>query len=585
MDKLILTYNQVDVAIKDLADSIFSRKSKISTIVAITRGGMYPALKLSQLLGIKDIRTISLESYSNQNQEDLKELFCADIDDSPTTLFVDDLWDSGKTITYIKNKFPNSKTAVIYYKSDDPESDSFELYNDNIDFIGKVIEKTSWVVFPWEEEKTLFEIQEEKALEKADFGIENFTDKERLSYQGFMLSNEQLSIIHQIENGGELILLTGKAGAGKSTIIKELLHRNPTWAVCATTGRSALLIGGCTVDKLFAYDRANDRHFDEYLLAANMNSCGNTIIIDEASMAGKKMFEACYTACIRYGKRLVLVGDWGQASPIKDDWIFKSRVFLEDAVKLKLTETHRQNSGEFLEVLDKIRNGIVDNQVNEMLSSRVYDLNETTHDDKLFIFHTNDDVNGWNREKVHLFAEKNNKEIFQLNAYAKDIAPNLKEPEKKIKFNIESSCFAYEEDLCLGCKVLITRNNSKEGYVNGDTGILVSKSDGHLKVRLDRNNHNVEIGKETLEIKDAQDRLEMKIVGFPIRCGYAFTVHKCQGLTIPKVFVYINGITHSREKHGLCYVALSRVRNLEDLYLSSWDPNAVLCSDIVKPYL
>lgn len=615
MEKLILTYNQVDLDIKSLAQKILTiSRVNISTIVAITRGGLYPALKLSQLLGVKDIRTICLESYTGQNAGKIKELFCANIPDCENTLFIDDLWDTGGTINYIKQHFPYAQTSVIYYKSEDVESDKQGYLGDKVNFIGKIIEKERWVEFPWEEEKTLLEIGKENFLKKAELGIQNFNvvpnseDPEPTktyihrgsrrsksmdinspyqSYQGFELSTEQKTIIKEIEESWHpLFLLTGKAGAGKSTIVKELLYRNPDWAICSTTGRSALLIGGCTVDKFFAYNRDKDEHFSEYVLQANMNTCGSTVIIDEASMMGKKMFETCYTACIRYGKRMVLVGDWGQASPVKDEWIFNSKLFLQDVYKLKLTEAHRQDAGEFLEALDKVRNGIVDSQVNNLFSSRVFsDISDEELDDKLVIFSTNASVDGYNQQKVHEFSENSGNPIFQLHAKATKVDPLLKYPEEKIAQNIKDSGFADGEDLCLGCKVLITRNNSSGGYVNGDTGVLVSQSERCLEVRLDRNNHNVEVVKETLEIKDAQDRLEMCIVGFPIRCGYAFTVHKCQGLTIPKVFVCLEGIINSREKHGLSYVAFSRVRNIEDLYLSKWSPNAVGCDDITKPYL
>ena len=617
MEKLILTYNQVDLDIKGLAKRIFLTNSPITTIVAITRGGMYPALKLSQLLGIKDIRTICLESYTGQESGKIQEIFCSDIVDCGLTLFIDDLWDTGGTINYIKERFPNSKTAVIYYKSENVNEDSDELTGNDVDFVGKVIQKGLWVDFPWEEEKTLKEISVENSLKSADLGIKNFREYNEdvnkyyskpapsyicrgskkakpmdltapyKSYQGFELSDEQKSTIKMIEESWHsLFLLTGKAGAGKSTIIKELLHRNPNWAICSTTGRSALLIGGCTVDKFFAYNRDKDCHFSEYLLQENMQTCGSTVIIDEASMMGKKMFETCYTACIRYGKRLVLVGDWGQASPVKDEWIFKSKIFLPDVYKLKLTEDHRQAAGEFLEVLAKVRNGIVDEQVDKLLSSRVFsNITDEELDDKLVIFSTNASVDGYNQQKVHEFSAKSGNPIFQLHARATKINPLLKFPEEKAAQNIKDSCFADGEDLCLGCKVLITRNNSNEGYVNGDTGVLVSQNDQSLQVRLDRNNHNINVSLTTLEIKDAQDKLEMCITGFPIRCGYAFTVHKCQGLTIPKVFVCLDGIIRSKDKHGLSYVAFSRVRNIQDLYLSKWSPNAVGCDDITKPYL
>ena len=87
-------------------------------IVAVTRGGLVPASVISQFLDIREIHTIGLSSYDDmQKSEDIVEYVCPDVEDSPDTLFVDDLVDSGHTHQYIKEKYPHSKIAVIYSKN------------------------------------------------------------------------------------------------------------------------------------------------------------------------------------------------------------------------------------------------------------------------------------------------------------------------------------------------------------------------------------------------------------------------------------------------------------------------------------
>lgn len=151
MDKKFLTYKEVDKDIRNISDQI-SNRFKFNTIVAITRGGLYPALKLSQLLNIKDVRTICLKSYEKTESKKIEEIFCADIPDSTGVLFVDDLRDSGQTINYVKDKFPRSFLATIYIKTTKDEISTSIKY---IDFYSKIIDKDKWVVFPWEEKEDI----------------------------------------------------------------------------------------------------------------------------------------------------------------------------------------------------------------------------------------------------------------------------------------------------------------------------------------------------------------------------------------------------------------------------------------------
>lgn len=110
-------------------------------IVAITRGGLVPASVLSQFLDIREIHTIGLSSYDDmQKSEDIVEYVCPDVEDSPDTLFVDDLVDSGHTHQYIKEKYPHSKIAVIYSKNPDCK----------LDFPATQKDPDTWLAFPWE---------------------------------------------------------------------------------------------------------------------------------------------------------------------------------------------------------------------------------------------------------------------------------------------------------------------------------------------------------------------------------------------------------------------------------------------------
>lgn len=117
------------------------QKNGITKIVAITRGGMVPACLLAQFLNIRQIGSISLASYDGNKQSDcLKVLAEPNIDIDEHTLFVDDLYDSGSTYRYIKNKYPQAKCAVVYAK------DTTAV----LDFPAVPKDKEKWLIFPWE---------------------------------------------------------------------------------------------------------------------------------------------------------------------------------------------------------------------------------------------------------------------------------------------------------------------------------------------------------------------------------------------------------------------------------------------------
>jgi hypoxanthine phosphoribosyltransferase len=406
------------------------------------------------------------------------------------------------------------------------------------------------------------------------------------------LSQEQKNAIALIMKTKKDIILTGKAGAGKSTIIKFLRYFNPSWAVCSTTGKASVLIDGTTVDRLFCIDRTNGSIWSDSFLKSNMRHCGDVIIIDEASMIGKIMFHPIRKIAATFGKRLVFVGDWGQAAPVKDDWFFP--IDSDEFEFIKLTECWRQNGGEFLECLDKLRVGKQDDQVNQMFSSRVRPT-IPKDDSCLVIFGTNRLADKYNASKIEeLLAYQRSQgkrgKGFILNSKIK--GGTVRITDKNYDAIMANTPFANGTKFASGCKVLITKNSSSTDgceYCNGDTGYLIGARacDGEvveLTVLLDRTNLPVTISRKTAEIVDVQGRLMYTYEGFPIKVGYAMTAHKCQGMTIPKIWVDIESIGWMHT-HGLVYVALSRVRKLEDLYVSSWYDNLAVVDEVVRPYL
>lgn len=656
-EKYYISYTKIGERCKEIADSL--QDKGIERIVAITRGGMVPACILANLLEIKEIHSLSLSSYSENNERgEIRVLTFPSVTDSDRTLFVDDLIDSGSSYKWVKQRFPKSLFVALFSKTSTPK-------DIKLDCKTEVMKENLWLEFPWELEsvykqnkdklrneivieqhfeepeikeikpdneginlpdnflelvqeipqenvenspdKTVEEVKEEnnsevvkeavqpennedKTEESANIKLDEekeikekvFNPKEEYEQDGYFLSKEQKAVINYIINKrSQLTVLTGKAGTGKSSIIKFLRNWNRKWPILATTGKAALLIGARTVDAFFSYSREKNIVMNFNALTANMAAAGNLIIIDEASMMGKAMFEKIYSMCVRFNKDVLLVGDWGQAAPVKDDWIFDSKEFIEDVSLIKLKECHRQSQSNFLEVLDKIRTGNVDEQVNELMRSRICRRTPDKDSGYVILFPFNKQVKAYNEKAVNEKSEELGEPTFRMDSI---VDAKIKMSEEKKLSLIENANLAHNELLCKGCRILITRNNLPAGYCNGDTGTLKESSGSIWSVILDRNGKEVKVERAVVEQRNAKDELEANIIGYPFKAGYALSVHKSQGATLPKVWADLEGL-NSMHMHGIAYVALSRVRNLEDLLISSWNPGMVVVDPIVQEYL
>ena len=113
-------------------------------VVAITRGGMAPAMIVARELDIRTVDTISVKSYDNQSQAEAKVLKQPDADmmgDGDGILVVDDLVDSGKTLELVRDLYPKAHFATVYAKpKGEPQVDTF--------ITG--VSQDTWIFFPWD---------------------------------------------------------------------------------------------------------------------------------------------------------------------------------------------------------------------------------------------------------------------------------------------------------------------------------------------------------------------------------------------------------------------------------------------------
>lgn len=426
------------------------------------------------------------------------------------------------------------------------------------------------------------------------------------------LVEEQLSAANRIHNENRHFILTGRAGSGKSTVIRYLCNQYPGhYCLAATTGRAAMIIDGVTIDSLFCFSRDDWMVWSWQYLDYVMQHCPRKVIIDEASMIGSCMARVIKQVADKYHRQIILVGDWAQASPVKDKWPFKSQLF-RAAEPICLKKCHRQAGGKYLRALNDIRKGKVTERVSEVLGTRIYP-NPPLSDKYLRLYATNKRVDAFNQKKLDNLVDKVKGEPFQFECTVTDMRTRDKQISKPLSADrkniiVDASGLSNGEDLCVGCRILINRNSCKDDidiYVNGDmgtlTGVNVAGVDTTItdpKTKIDpslveslvieverRNgNHTVQVRRQIVSHKNALGRDEYAVKGFPVRLGYAVTIHKSQGATVEFAWVDMDSILSmpDESRHGLAYVALSRTRKLSGLRISGLVPESIFCSERVR---
>ncbi len=398
------------------------------------------------------------------------------------------------------------------------------------------------------------------------------------------------------------LFLTGKAGTGKTTFLADI--RNKTYkntVVAAPTGIAAINAGGVTLHSLFhlpfgSFIPDNNSHSaintpQSVLAKLKMNSSKRKLlrelellIIDEVSMLRADLLD-CIDVVLRSirrkrnqpfgGVQLLLIGDMYQLPPVvkNHEWQLLSgyynSMFFFDSVALKqnppvyieLEKIYRQSDQKFIDVLNRLRNSELTAKDAEMFNA-FYQPN----------FEPND-----NDGYVHITTHNQKADVVNKNKLAK-LTTKLHSFTAKIQGDFNENMYPALEQLELkeGAQVMFIKNDSGDDkrFYNGKIG----------KVKTIRNDELIiESGSEkeliTLEpliwenikykLDKATGEIDENLIGsftqFPLRLAWAITVHKSQGLTFDKAILDLSDVFAP----GQMYVALSRLRSLEGLVLSS----------------
>ena len=423
-------------------------------------------------------------------------------------------------------------------------------------------------------------------------------------------TNQRLELADQyVRFTNKNVFLTGKAGTGKTTFLKNIKAHSPKrLVIVAPTGVAAINAGGVTIHSFFQLSfgpNIPNQDFDGKPLVRKFSGekikaikAIDILVIDEISMVRADILDAIDDVLRRYrnrslpfgGVQLLMIGDLHQLAPVvkDDEWnilrpyyaspfFFESKALaLSQFITIELTHIFRQADEDFINLLNKVRDKKLDAESTKLLNSR-YDPNFTYPKDEKYITLTS-----------------HNKAAMTINtAKLKELAGKSYKFTAEITDDFPESMYPNEFDLELkvGAQIMFVKNdlNTEKRYFNGKLGEIISVDDELISVKCPHETEEITVSRAVWGnikyVLDDSKTLQENVIGtftqFPIKTAWAITIHKSQGLTFDRAIID----AASSFAHGQVYVALSRCKTFEGLVLSTPITSESVKSDnIIKTF-
>jgi len=420
------------------------------------------------------------------------------------------------------------------------------------------------------------------------------------------ISAEAKYVLQFINQTNRSVFLTGKAGTGKTTLLKEIIqttHKN--CVVVAPTGIAALNAGGVTIHSMFhlpfggflpdnsvAQFNENSKFESRATLRRHFRMSGvkkavirnmELLIVDEVSMLRSDLLDAMDFMLQSVRKRnqpfggvqVLFIGDLLQLPPVirDDEWrvlrnyysgkfFFHAHVVQQNPpLYIELSKIFRQTDDRFISVLNNLRN-------NTISQNDISILNEFVK--------PNFDLKA---NKGYITLTTHNAKADTINQKSlEDLEGNSRFYKAEVTDDFPDKIYPIEEklELKVGAQVMFIKNDLsfEKKFFNGKMGIIQSLSEREIWVHFPDENKSIEVEKYEWQnirytVNENTKEIEEEVLGtfvhYPIKLAWAITVHKSQGLTFDKAALDVSQVFLP----GQAYVALSRLRSLNGLILLS----------------
>ncbi len=377
------------------------------------------------------------------------------------------------------------------------------------------------------------------------------------------------------------LFLTGRAGTGKTTLLRRFLSEAGDKAVIvAPTGVAAMNAGGQTIHSFFKLPpRLIEAQDVRRLPNARVVRAVDTVVIDEISMVRADMLDAIDRSLKLNrgskrpfgGVRMILSGDLHQLPPVVSNqespillerfggnYFFNAPAFREGEFSLlALKHVFRQEDPRFLALLGALRSGRVTPN-DEATLAKLVSTRSASDASETHVVLTPNNANAFRINQTRLVELKGDRKIFPAD----------------VQGQFDEKSFPTESDLELkvGARVMLIRNDPEGRWVNGTLAHVEGFGAKSVIVRIAGRVYEIEAAaweKYRYDFEMDSKKVKREVVGtfkqVPLRLAYAVTIHKAQGLTLDNVFIDFDSGMFA---HGQAYVAFSRARTLEGLEIS-----------------
>ncbi len=423
-----------------------------------------------------------------------------------------------------------------------------------------------------------------------------------------MSQNRELDIARFIvEKTDSNIFLTGKAGTGKTTFLKDVKkYTKKNHIVLAPTGVAAVNASAMTIHSFFQfgfgpYVKGISEPEGNYMMRREKRELIKSlelIIIDEISMVRADVLDHINDELQRIrrnsepfgGVQLLMIGDLQQLPPITPDneleilkphydsmYFFDSKSLRNsDYYCIELKSVYRQTDQRFIDILNRVRTGdVTHSDLDELNSHHVADFRPAQGDNYIQLVTHNRMADAINqREMAALSADTFMFDAKVTGTFPEDAFPTSRQLEIK-----------------KGAQVMFVKNDPDKRFINGMLGEVEEVSDDSIRVRLSGKDNIVKVEPTAWEniryhMNEETHKIESTKIGsfmqYPIKPAWAITIHKSQGLTFDKAVID----AHEAFSPGQAYVALSRCRSLDGMVLSEkLTQRAIITDSIVDEYM